>query len=199
MKFSRSDVVKKAYALPELKFENQTLTSFAGLVVFQKLFIAMRLKTRLSDCFRHFNGGKVFNRSTMFLQLIVHLLLGFRELQDCRYYNDDPLVKRLLGLRQLPDVATVSRFLKETGATTVENLRCLLREMVLDRGRNGSRIQQEEKRRTQLLSFVLHVGSDGSGVRFSPPSRQRTRLERRERLYFRVYRRGACCFAACSD
>lgn len=133
MKFSRSDVVKKAYALPELKFENQTLTSFAGLVVFQKLFIAMRLKTRLSDCFRHFNGGKVFNRSTMFLQLIVHLLLGFRELQDCRYYNDDPLVKRLLGLRQLPDVATVSRFLKETGATTVENLRCLLREMVLDR------------------------------------------------------------------
>ena len=133
MKFSRSDVVKKAYALPELKFENRTLTSFAGLIVFQKFFVAMGLKTRLSNCFVHLNGGKVFNRATVFLQLIVHLLLGFRELQDCRYYEDDPLVKRLLGLKRLPDVSTVSRFLKEAGAKSVENLRRLLREMVLDR------------------------------------------------------------------
>ena len=79
MKFSRSDVTRKAYALPELKFENQTLTSFSGLVIFQKFFAAMDLKVRLSGCFRHLNGGKVFNRATVFLQLIVHLLLGLRE------------------------------------------------------------------------------------------------------------------------
>ena len=59
--------------------------------------------------------------------------MGFRELQDCRYYRDDPLVKRLLGLSRLPDVATVSRVLKEAGARSVENLRRLLRQMVLDR------------------------------------------------------------------
>ena len=125
MKFSRSDVRQKAHALPEVRFEIQTLTSFAGLVVFQKFFAAIGLKTRLSGCFRHVNGGKVFNRATVFLQLIVHLLLGFRELQDCRYYRDDPLVQRLLGLKRLPDVATVSRVLKEAGAKSVENLRCL--------------------------------------------------------------------------
>ena len=133
MKYSRSDVRKKAHALPKLKFENQRLTSFAGLVVFQEFFAAVDLKVRLSGCFRHLNGGKIFNRATVFLQLIVHLLLGFRELQDCRYYRDDPLVKRLLGLKRLPDVATVSRVLKEAGAKSVENLRRLLREMVLDR------------------------------------------------------------------
>jgi len=136
MKCSRWDVRRKAHALPNLKFESQTLTSFAGLVIFQKFFMAIELKTRLSSCFRHVNGGKVFDRATVFLQLIVHLLLGFRELQDCRYYRDDPLVKRLLGLKRLPDVATLSRMLKETGAKSVESLRRVLREMVLDRLRS---------------------------------------------------------------
>ena len=133
MKYSRSDVRKKAHTLPNLRFEDQTLTSFAGLVIFQKFFIAIKLKARLSGCFRHVNGGKVFDRATVFLQLIVHLLLGFRELQDCRYYQDDPLVKRLLGLNRLPDVATLSRMLKEADAKSVERLRGLLRDMVLDR------------------------------------------------------------------
>jgi hypothetical protein len=32
--------------------------------------------------------------------LVVHLLLGYRQLRDLRYYADDPLVKRTLGLRQ---------------------------------------------------------------------------------------------------
>ena len=109
MKFSRSDVRRKAHALPELKFENQTLTSFAGLIIFQKLFAAMDWKARLSRCFRQLNGGKVFDRATVFLQLIVHLLLGYRELQDCRYYRDDPLVGRVLGLKRLPNVATLSQ------------------------------------------------------------------------------------------
>jgi len=109
------------------------LTSFAGLVIFQTFFAAINLKPRLSSCFRHLNGGKVFDRTTVFLQLVLHLLLGFRELRDCRYYRDDPLVKRLLGLSRLPDVATLSRMLKESGAKSVENLRRLLREMVLER------------------------------------------------------------------
>ena len=136
MKYSRSDVRTKAHALPDLKFESQTLTSFAGLVVFQKFFMAIDLKARLSACFRHVNAGKVFDRAGVFLQLIVHLLLGFRELQDCRYYRDDPLVKRVLGLKKLPDVATLSRMLKEADAKSVEKLRRLLRQMVLDRLRS---------------------------------------------------------------
>ena len=119
MKFSRSDVRRKAHALPKLKFESQTLTSFAGLVILQKFLMAIDLKRQLSSCFRQINGGEVFDRTTVFLQLIVHLLLGFRELQDCRYYRDDPLVKRLLGLKRLPDVATISRMLKETGPKSV--------------------------------------------------------------------------------
>ena len=132
MKYSRRQVRGKAYAVPQLKFENQSLTSFAGLVVFQQFFAAIHLKVRLACCFAH-QTGKVFGRGILFLQLVVHLLLGYRELRDSRYYQDDPLVKRLLGLKRLPDVATLSRMLKEADAKSVENLRRLLRELLFDR------------------------------------------------------------------
>ena len=121
MKPRKSKVQSKAHSLPDVKFENQALTSFAGLIILQKFFAAMNLKQRLQNCFIHLNNGKIFNRATLFLQLIVHVILGYRELQDSRYYQDDPLVKRLLGLNQLPDVATVSRALKQADAQSVES------------------------------------------------------------------------------
>ena len=133
MKYSKSDVHSKVYALPEMKFENQTLTSFAGLVIFQKFFATMELKKKLRGGFALLDSGKIFMRTTLFMQLIIHLLLGFRELKDCRYYRDDPLVKRLLGLKRIPDVATLSRFLKDATAHSVDHLRRCLREMVLMR------------------------------------------------------------------
>jgi len=133
MKSRRSDVRRQAQAIPELKFENHALTAFAGLVVFQQLFAALDLKARLRECFRHLAAGKVFGRATLFLQLIVHLLLGFRELRDGRAYHDDPLVARLLGLKRLPDVATLSRMLKDADDHSVEHLRRLLREMICAR------------------------------------------------------------------
>ena len=76
MKRSRKDVRTKAAAIPQLKFEDQRLTSFAGLVVFQKLFQVLNLKARLERCFRHRSHGKVFQPSRMFLQLIVHLFIS---------------------------------------------------------------------------------------------------------------------------
>ncbi len=133
MKYSRSDVSSKAHCIPELRFENQSLTSFPGLVLFQQFFATLELKARLSRCLRHLAGGKVFGRATIFLQLIIHILLGYRELRDSRYYRDDPLVRRVLGLKRLPDVATVSRMLKRADPRSVENLRLLLRGMIFQR------------------------------------------------------------------
>lgn len=132
MKYRRSEVRSKAHALPQLRFEDQALTSFAGLVIFQKFFASIDLKRQLRRCFEPVRARKVFHPGTIFLQLIVHLLLGFRELQDVRCYRDDPLVQRLLGLQRLPNVATVSRVLKQTTPESVENLRRFLRTRVLD-------------------------------------------------------------------
>ena len=32
------------------------------------------------------------------MQLVIHVLLGYRELRDAAHYQDDPLVQRVLGL-----------------------------------------------------------------------------------------------------
>lgn len=59
--------------------------------------------------------------------LIVHLLLGFRRLREVDYYRDDPIVLRLLGLRRLPDVSTISRALSQMESEGVENFQALSR------------------------------------------------------------------------
>jgi len=67
------------------------------------------------------------------LGLIVHLMLGYRRLRDMEYYRDDLMVLRLLGLKKLPDVSTVSRALATMDATGILKLRQLCREMCLTR------------------------------------------------------------------
>ena len=181
MKSSRRQVRCKAHALPALKFENQSLTSFAGLVVLQQFFTIIRLKVRLARCFAHQAAGKVFSRPILFLQLILHLLLGYRELRESRYYQDDPLVKRLLGLRTIAgrghaqphaqgsrrqehrqsSPASAGPALPTVGAigpaANHPGLRRLGAVHDAARGRNGRRLQQEEERGPQLLSVVLHA------------------------------------------
>jgi len=133
MKPSRKDVRRKAPAVPEIKFESHALSSFSGLVIWQRFFQLIGLKRRLDQCFRHLSGGKIYSPSTIFFQLIVHLLLGFRELRDRAYYADDPLVQRVLGLKKVPDVATITRMLNEADARSVGHLRGALRGLVKDR------------------------------------------------------------------
>jgi hypothetical protein len=133
VKRSRKSVRTKAIAIPELRFDDQRLTSFAGLVVIQRFFQLISFKMRLQKCFRHLSQGKIFDRATIFMQLVIHLLLGFRELREAAHYQDDPLVQRVLGLKRLPDVATISRMLKNADQKSVAKLRRLLTDMVLER------------------------------------------------------------------
>jgi hypothetical protein len=133
MKFSRSETHRKTHCIPSLRFEDQQLTSFSGLILFQGMFAHLGLLKRLRQCFQHLGVTPIFGYAKCVLLLVVHLLLGYRELRDMRYYADDPLVKRVLGLSRLPDVATLSRALAGADAQSVEHLAAVLREMVLER------------------------------------------------------------------
>lgn len=133
MKSSRAEVHRKTYKLPTLCFEDQQLTSFSGLIVFQALFARLGLKKRLRACFSHLGTTPIFGHGVAVLVLIVHLLLGYRELRDIRFYHDDPLVRRTLGLSRLPDASTLSRALASADAESVEKLRALNRTLVSQR------------------------------------------------------------------
>lgn len=133
MKVSRVSVTDKVHAAPQVRFEDQQLTSFSGLILFQALFERLSLKPRLERCFSHLGVTTIFGHARIVMLLVVHLLLGYRRLQELRYYRDDPLVLRTLRLKRLPDVATVSRSLALSDDRSVQAVRALLSEIVLDR------------------------------------------------------------------
>jgi hypothetical protein len=133
VKHSRRSVEGKTYVTPDIKFEQQQLTSFAGLVILHQFLAAIHFVADLKRCFAHTRAGKVYGRATVFLQLIIHLLLGYRDLRESAYYRDDPMVKRVLNLKRLPDVATVSRMLQDADEKSIRRLRQLMRRGVVDR------------------------------------------------------------------
>ena len=133
MKPSKRSVYGRTASIANVRFEEQNLTSFSGLIVFQKFFVMLGLKERLRKCFRHLKVSPIYGHHVIVLLLVVHLILGYRELRDLRYYQDDEMVKRLLGLKRLPDVATVSRGLASADERSVENVRGENRDVVLDR------------------------------------------------------------------
>lgn len=142
MKISKAQILGKFKSFFRVEFGAENLTSFAGLVIFGLLFSRLQLKERLRRCFAHLDGSPLYSRQVIILWLLVHLLLGFRRLRDIEYYRGDPLVLRTLGLKRLPDVATISRALKKMDEREVEKLADLSCEMVMDRLRaeNFSRL-----------------------------------------------------------
>lgn len=132
MKSSKAEIYAKFHKIPVIRFEDQKLTSFSGLLIFQVLFARLRLKERLKKCFEHMKVSPIFGRHLVVLLLIVHLVMGFRRLRELDYYRDDPLVLRLMGLRRLPDVSTISRALCQMEEEGVEKVRELSTAMVIE-------------------------------------------------------------------
>jgi hypothetical protein len=143
MKHSKSTIHSKVHKVLIPQFEDQQLTSFAGLIIFQALFQRINLKNRLRQCFKH-QPTRQFGFAHIVFVLIIHLLLGFRRLRDIDYYSDDPIVKRVVGVDILPSVSTISRSLSEMDDHSVTLLQSLASELVL------SRLQTEQLPRVTL-------------------------------------------------
>lgn len=178
MKLSKSHVQGKATAITTIRFEEQTLTSYAGLVVFQRFFAQLGLKQRLWGCFQHLGARAIYAHHVIMLLLVVHLLLGHRELRDLRYYQDDEMVKRLLGLKRLPEVSTVSRRLADADQHSVECVRVENRRLVLDRAArlNLARVTVD------FDGSVLSTGrrAEGTAVGFN-------KVKKGQRSYYPLY------------
>jgi hypothetical protein len=165
VKVAKADIYRQVSSLPALKFEEQQLTSFAGLVVFQKLFETCQLKARLQESCAHLKSRHYYGFGTILQCLIVHILLGYRQLRESAFYREDPLVKRVLGLKVLPSVPTVSRILSEFDQPSVSAQQGVSLDLVLDR-------LQKEALRTVTLDFDGSVQStkrhaEGTAVGFN--------------------------------
>lgn len=160
VKLTRKQVQRRSRTLPRLKFSDQQLSSFSGLLLFQVLFQKLQLQQSLRACFRRVEAKAAYDRALLFLSLIVHILLGYRKLREMACYREDPMVLRLLGLSQLPDVATLSRALAQIDLPVLDRLRQLCRDLV------GQRVAQLQLRRITLDfdGSVLGTGRRAEGT-----------------------------------
>ena len=60
MKSSKAQITAKFHKIPAIRFEDQQLTSFSGLLIFQLLFKRVNLKQRLKKCFSHLDISPIF-------------------------------------------------------------------------------------------------------------------------------------------
>jgi hypothetical protein len=84
VKVAKAGIYRQVSSLPALKFEAQQWTSFAGLIVFQKLFETCQLKARLHQACAHLTPRHYYGFGTVLQCLIVHILLGYRQLRSER-------------------------------------------------------------------------------------------------------------------
>jgi hypothetical protein len=176
MRSSEAQILSRVHTVPVVRFTDQTLTSASGLVLFQVLLERLDLRSRIRHACRHVRGFGDFKLPELFLALVIHIILGYRELDDVKFYNDDPLVLRVLGLRRLPSTATLSRRLRSVDMATIANLQEMNRAQILDR-------LASEKLRRVTLDFDGSVVSstrrhaEGAAVGFN-------RKRKGERSYY---------------
>ena len=132
MKHSKSELRCKFSCLPQLRFDDQQLSSFSGLIVFQQLIADLDIKRRLSRCFEHQKGSPSFSMTSIVLVLIVSVLLGYRRIRDVQFFKDDPIVLRLLGLRCMPSVSTISRQLSTADDRSIRGIERLQQNLVIE-------------------------------------------------------------------
>lgn len=165
MKSSKAQIYTKFHKIPAIRFQDQQLTSFSGLLIFQLLFKRLNLKNRLKKCFSHLKVSPIFGHHVIVMLLIIHLILGFRRLREIEYYRDDPLVLRLMGLKRLPDVSTISRNLSQLDTQSIEHIQKLSQSFVID----GLQREQFPRLTLDFDGSVLSTKShaEGSAIGFN--------------------------------
>jgi hypothetical protein len=94
-----------------LRYEASGLTSFAGLELIGRFFRRLDLKGLL----RGGHGAlprSDFGSAPMVLLVLTMLITGARRVRHVGYLQGDPLVERVCGLRRIPSLHTVGRWLR---------------------------------------------------------------------------------------
>lgn len=170
MKKSKSELRHAVHKIPVLRFEDQCLTSFSGLVLFQRLFEVLELKRRLKASVRHLSSSASYGLHTIIFVLVLHLILGWRRIRDLDYYRDDPMVLRTLGLSKMPHVSTVTRALRQMDHRVVERIGDVNWKLVWER-------VQHERLATLTIDFDGSLQStksrttEGTAVGYNPKAK----------------------------
>jgi hypothetical protein len=70
MKYSKTEINSKTHAVPDVRFDDQKLTSFGGLVIFQLMLKSLNLKHRLRQCLERGQPNQTYGQATLVYSLL---------------------------------------------------------------------------------------------------------------------------------
>ena len=92
-----------------VEFGAERLTSHAGLELFRRYLRRRRVAAHLADSERRLPRRGDLRFVPLVLLVVAMLLVGGRRLRHVEFLGDDPLVRRITGLRRVPSRRTLGR------------------------------------------------------------------------------------------
>ena len=133
---SRPQIDARFHSPMQLRFRDDLmLTRFAGLKVLHALFAILAFNRRLRHALRPCKSGR-YRLWRIIKLLIVMIMLGGHRLRHFESMQRDPMLCRIIGVRQLPSVSTLSRYLSKAPQASPTALRALNRQIIEDRLRS---------------------------------------------------------------
>jgi Transposase DDE domain group 1 len=121
VRLSRADLRRRINGELALRYDASGLTSFAGLELIGRFFRRLRLKDLLRQA-----AGRLprndFGEVSMVLVVLTLLITGGRRVRHIGYLESDPMVKRVCGLRRVPTLHTLGRWLRAIDGRGVDAL-----------------------------------------------------------------------------
>ena len=92
-----------------VEFGSERLTSHAGLELFRRYLRQRKVAAHLADSERRLPRRGDLRFVPLVLLVVAMLLVGGRRLRHVEFLGDDPLVRRISGLRRVPSRRTLAR------------------------------------------------------------------------------------------
>jgi hypothetical protein len=170
MRRRKRDLVARVNGNLTIAFGNDRLTSYAGLELLGRYLRVSDFNRRVRRAFQGISLRGAYPWISMIRLLLVMIWVGARRLRHVRYLSRDPLVRRMAGLRVVPDERTLSRWLKQFSRRRLEGLARLNRDLVF----SGIRRLRLRRLTIDVDGTVVSTGLKVSGAArgFNPHHRK---------------------------
>lgn len=133
MRLKKHDIHQRINSNLQIEFVQQDITSYSGLELFKRYFRYIDLNTRIRRAFRGHSFKGDYSILDFIMVFISLWLTGANRLQHVGYLAEDPLVKRLCGLKSIPSDRSLSNWLKQFTNDSLQALVTLNSEIVMEK------------------------------------------------------------------
>lgn len=170
MRLRRAELQQRVNGSPELRFESEGLTSYAGLELLSRFLRQIDFRAQLRKAAQDVLPSSDYGGVGVVMLLLTLLISGGRRLRHLKHLRNDPVVARTCALQSLPTPRSVGRWLCGFDAAGVAALCRLNEQMAAD----GVRQATARRLTIDIDGSVVTTGLKAEGAKrgFNPHHRK---------------------------